>query len=63
VQIFGGRGVVHGEIVESLYREIRSLRIYEAAAAMAMRTITGFDTFWIPSRKRDCSLKICIISH
>lgn len=31
VQIFGGRGVRRGEIVESLYREIRALRIYEGA--------------------------------
>ena len=31
VQIFGGRGVMRGEIVESLYREIRALRIYEGA--------------------------------
>jgi acyl-CoA dehydrogenase len=31
VQMFGGRGVTRGEIVESLYREIRALRIYEGA--------------------------------
>ncbi|MDA1080805.1 MAG: acyl-CoA dehydrogenase family protein [Gemmatimonadetes bacterium] len=31
VQLFGGRGVRRGEIVERLYREIRSLRIYEGA--------------------------------
>jgi acyl-CoA dehydrogenase len=31
VQIFGGRGVKVGEITESLYREIRALRIYEGA--------------------------------
>jgi acyl-CoA dehydrogenase len=31
VQMFGGRGVVHGEIVERLYRDIRALRIYEGA--------------------------------
>jgi acyl-CoA dehydrogenase len=31
VQIFGGRGVRVGEITESLYREIRALRIYEGA--------------------------------
>lgn len=31
VQMFGGRGVTKGEIVESLYREIRALRIYEGA--------------------------------
>jgi acyl-CoA dehydrogenase len=31
VQMFGGRGVKSGEIVERLYREIRALRIYEGA--------------------------------
>lgn len=31
VQLFGGRGVRRGEIVERLYREIRALRIYEGA--------------------------------
>ena len=31
-QMFGGRGVVQGEIVERLYREIRALRIYEGAS-------------------------------
>jgi acyl-CoA dehydrogenase len=31
VQMFGARGVSRGEIVESLYREIRALRIYEGA--------------------------------
>jgi acyl-CoA dehydrogenase len=31
LQMFGGRGVVHGEVLESLYREIRALRIYEGA--------------------------------
>ena len=32
VQLFGGRGVRQGEIVERLYREIRALRIYEGAS-------------------------------
>ena len=31
VQMFGGRGVMHGEPVEQLYRDIRALRIYEGA--------------------------------
>jgi acyl-CoA dehydrogenase len=31
VQIFGGLGVTKGVKVEELYREIRSLRIYEGA--------------------------------
>jgi acyl-CoA dehydrogenase len=32
VQIFGGHGVVSGNVVERLYREIRALRIYEGAS-------------------------------
>jgi acyl-CoA dehydrogenase len=32
VQLFGGNGVVVGNMVESLYREIRALRIYEGAS-------------------------------
>lgn len=31
VQLFGGRGVTRGEVVERLYRDIRALRIYEGA--------------------------------
>jgi acyl-CoA dehydrogenase len=31
VQIFGALGVVSGQVVERLYREIRPLRIYEGA--------------------------------
>jgi acyl-CoA dehydrogenase len=31
VQLFGGRGVTRGEIVERLYRDVRALRIYEGA--------------------------------
>jgi acyl-CoA dehydrogenase len=31
VQVFGGLGVMRGQVVESLYREIRALRIYEGA--------------------------------
>jgi len=32
VQIHGGLGVVHGQTVEVLYREVRALRIYEGAS-------------------------------
>lgn len=32
VQLFGGMGVAKGNIAESLYREIRALRIYEGAS-------------------------------
>jgi alkylation response protein AidB-like acyl-CoA dehydrogenase len=31
VQLWGGAGVVSGNVVEQLYREIRALRIYEGA--------------------------------
>jgi acyl-CoA dehydrogenase len=32
VQLFGGRGVTRGEIVERIYRDVRALRIYEGAS-------------------------------
>jgi acyl-CoA dehydrogenase len=32
VQLWGGLGLVRGQPVESLYREIRALRIYEGAS-------------------------------
>ena len=32
VQLFGGLGVVSGHPVETLYREVRALRIYEGAS-------------------------------
>ena len=32
LQMFGGRGLVQGEVIERLYREIRALRIYEGAS-------------------------------
>jgi len=31
LQMFGGRGIVHGQIIERLYRDVRVLRIYEGA--------------------------------
>jgi alkylation response protein AidB-like acyl-CoA dehydrogenase len=31
VQLFGGRGVTAGHVVERLYRDVRPLRIYEGA--------------------------------
>jgi len=42
VQIFGGLGVVSGHPVERLYREIRSLRIYEGATEV-QQLIIGRD--------------------
>lgn len=49
VQIFGGLGVVGGNPVERLYREIRALRIYEGATEVqklivARETFRGFAT-------------------
>lgn len=39
VQIFGGEGVRSGSVVESLYREIRALRIYEGASEVQQLVI------------------------
>ena len=41
VQLHGGRGVLHGEIVERLYREIRALRIYEGTSEIQKIVIAG----------------------
>ncbi|MBX3531337.1 MAG: acyl-CoA dehydrogenase family protein [Rhizobiaceae bacterium] len=48
VQLHGGDGVKKGHIVESLYREIRALRIYEGASdvqkvVIARQTMGAFD--------------------
>jgi acyl-CoA dehydrogenase len=40
VQLFGGRGVMQGAVVEHLYRAIRPLRIYEGTSEI-QRTIIG----------------------
>ena len=42
VQMFGGRGVGVGAVVERLYREIRPLRIYEGATEV-QKLIIGRD--------------------
>lgn len=42
VQLWGGAGVVRGNVVESLYREIRALRIYEGATEV-QQLIIGRD--------------------
>ncbi|MEH6434835.1 acyl-CoA dehydrogenase family protein [Massilia sp. DD77] len=39
VQLFGGQGVRSGRTVESLYREIRALRIYEGASEVQLLII------------------------
>ena len=41
VQLFGGSGVVTGVPVESLYREIRALRIYEGTSEIQKLVIGG----------------------
>jgi alkylation response protein AidB-like acyl-CoA dehydrogenase len=41
VQLLGGRGVVVGEPVERLYREIRALRIYEGTSEIQRLVIAG----------------------
>jgi acyl-CoA dehydrogenase len=41
VQIHGGVGVVSGQAVERLYREIRSLRIYEGTSEIQKLVIAG----------------------
>ena len=41
VQLFGGRGVTSGEMVERLYREIRALRIYEGTSEIQKLVIAG----------------------
>ncbi|MDP4916638.1 MAG: acyl-CoA dehydrogenase family protein, partial [Haliea sp.] len=39
VQLHGGKGVTRGNIVESLYRDIRALRIYEGASEVQQTII------------------------
>lgn len=41
VQIFGGRGVLSGEVVERLYRDIRPLRIYEGTSEIQKLVIAS----------------------
>jgi acyl-CoA dehydrogenase len=41
VQLFGGRGVVVGEVVERLYREVRALRIYEGTSEVQKLVIAS----------------------
>lgn len=41
VQLLGGRGVVRGEPVERLYREIRALRIYEGTTEVQKIVLAG----------------------
>jgi acyl-CoA dehydrogenase len=41
VQIFGGLGLVHGNTVESLYREVRALRIYEGTSEIQKLVIAA----------------------
>ena len=41
VQMHGGLGVVSGNVVEQLYRDIRALRIYEGASEVQKLIIGG----------------------
>lgn len=41
VQLFGGRGVLLGSVVEELYRDIRPLRIYEGTSEIQKLIIGG----------------------
>lgn len=50
VQLFGGRGVARGEVIERLYRDIRALRIYEGATEV-QKLIIGRDL--IPRAPRE----------
>jgi acyl-CoA dehydrogenase len=58
VQLFGGRGVMAGHIVEQLYRAIRPLRIYEGTSEI-QRTIIGkaIAAQYAPARARRETLR------
>jgi alkylation response protein AidB-like acyl-CoA dehydrogenase len=51
LQAFGGQGVVHGAVVERLYRAIRALRIYEGATEV-QKLIIGRDLLKSAARFR-----------
>ncbi|MBW4052769.1 MAG: acyl-CoA dehydrogenase [Proteobacteria bacterium] len=51
VQLFGGRGVTRGEVVERLYRDIRALRIYEGATEV-QKLIIGRDLIRCAAERR-----------
>jgi alkylation response protein AidB-like acyl-CoA dehydrogenase len=41
VQLFGARGVIEGNVVEELYREVRALRIYEGTSEVQKLVIAS----------------------
>jgi acyl-CoA dehydrogenase len=41
VQIHGGSGLVHGSVVERLYRDVRALRIYEGTSEIQKLVIAS----------------------
>lgn len=53
VQVFGGLGVMRGNVVERLYREIRPLRIYEGATEVQQIIIGRGILKEYQERKRD----------
>jgi acyl-CoA dehydrogenase len=54
LQIFGGRGVVRGAVIERLYREIRALRIYEGASEV-QKLIIGRELTREPTAREGAS--------
>ena len=41
LQIHGGNGLVHGSVIERLYRDVRALRIYEGTSEIQKLVIAG----------------------
>jgi acyl-CoA dehydrogenase len=41
IQLLGARGVVRDSVVESLYRDVRALRIYEGTSEVQKLVIAG----------------------
>ncbi|HEX8905941.1 MAG TPA: acyl-CoA dehydrogenase family protein, partial [Longimicrobiaceae bacterium] len=41
IQLLGARGVVRGSILETLYRDVRALRIYEGTSEVQKLVIAG----------------------
>ena len=59
LQLHGGLGVVHGHIVESLYREVRALRIYEGASEVQRDQLFVGSKFYSHNASRNGTLAAC----